>query len=232
MESDVASRPAGDGNVLSTDVIQMRRFAATLDTIDTATNEFQRADAAPRSTSGNGILDAGDVVQARRYATTLDPLTVAGGPTGPDPTPPPFSMLDEVYAYFFGREMRIGKAVHEGSTVSIPVEMTAVGDEAAVGFTLEYDASMMSNLRVTLGEGLAEGAVITLNLNESGRIGVLIDSATALAVEKGSTSVITVTFDIASEGSAGAISFTDALATKSVANSNGDLLAVRWIGDD
>jgi hypothetical protein len=221
----------GDGAVTSTDVVQMRRFAATLDVINTATNEYQRADTAPRATAGNGFLDSGDVVQARRYAATLDPLTAAGGPTAPNPEPPP-SMLDEVYAYFFGREMRIGKAEYDSSTVAFPVEMLAAGDEAAVGFTLEYDPSTMSNPRVSLGNGLGDDVVLTLNINENGRIGVLIDSATALAGTKGTNRVITVTFDRTGESSKSKLAFTDVLAAKSMANSNGDLLAVRWIGND
>ena len=209
----------------------MRRFAATLDVINTATNEYQRADTAPRATAGNGFLDSGDVVQARRYAATLDPLTAAAGPSAPNPEPPP-SMLDEVYAYFFGREMRIGKAVYDGDAISFAVEMTAVGDEAAVGFTLEYDAATMANPRISLGDGLASDAVLTLNTNETGRIGVLIDSATALAGTKGTNRVITVTFDRIGESSETKLGFTDALAAKSMADGNGDLLAVRWIVSD
>ncbi len=231
-ESDVAPRALnGDGAVTSTDVVQMRRFAATLDVINTATNEYQRADTAPRATAGNGFLDSGDVVQARRYAATLDPLTAAAGPSAPNPEPPP-SMLDEVYAYFFGREMRIGKAVYDGDAISFAVEMTAVGDEAAVGFTLEYDAATMANPRISLGDGLASDAVLTLNTNETGRIGVLIDSATALAGTKGTNRVITVTFDRIGESSETKLGFTDALAAKSMADGNGDLLAVRWIVSD
>ncbi|MEQ1643214.1 MAG: choice-of-anchor Q domain-containing protein, partial [Pyrinomonadaceae bacterium] len=232
-ESDVAPRALnGDGSVTSTDVVQMRRFAAGLDVINTTTNEFQRADTAPRATAGNGFLDSGDVVQARRYAATLDPVTPAAGPTAQNPEPPPPSMLDEVYAYFFGREMRIGKAVFEGDAISFPIEMTAVGDEAAVGFTLEYDAAAMANPRISLGYGLADDAVLTLNTTEAGRIGVLIDSATALAITKGTARVITVTFDRIGESSNDKIAFTDVLAVKSMANSNGDLLAVRWIVSD
>ncbi len=79
-ESDVAPRNTGDGVVITTDVVQMRRFAAGLDTPDPTSNEFQRSDSSPRATFGDGIIDSTDVVQARRYATGLDPLTPAGGP--------------------------------------------------------------------------------------------------------------------------------------------------------
>ncbi|MEQ1646821.1 MAG: hypothetical protein ABL959_25425, partial [Pyrinomonadaceae bacterium] len=98
------------------------------------------------------------------------------------------------------------------------------------GFTLEYDASTMSNPRVSLGGGLAEDAVLTLNLNENGRIGVLVDSATAWSIAKGATRVGTITFDRIGVGLA-KIAFTDALVTKSVANSDGDSIAVKWISE-
>ncbi len=229
-ENDVSPRTDGDGVVLTGDVVQMRRFVANLDQVNPATNEFQRADAAPRSTFGDGILGTGDVVQARRYATVLDPLTPAGGPTVPIPAPPPFSMLDEVYAYFFGREMRIGKAELDQTTLSVPIEMTAVGDEAAIGFTLEYNASRLGNPRVSLGDGIAEDAVLTLNLNESGRIGILVDSATALTMSKGSTRFLVVTFDVLVDGgNEGTISFVDSVVGRSVSDAWGEPAAMRWI---
>ncbi|MFZ1699482.1 MAG: LamG domain-containing protein [Pyrinomonadaceae bacterium] len=88
-EADVTPRAAGDGVVISGDVIQMRRFATGLDMPSVDPNEFQRADTAPRATFGDGVINAGDVIQARRYATALDPATPAAGPTGSAPVPDP-----------------------------------------------------------------------------------------------------------------------------------------------
>lgn len=88
LEGDVSPRTNGDETVLSVDVIQMRRFATGLDTIDPTNTEFQRADSAPRATLGDGMINASDVIQARRYATGLDPVTTAGGPTASSGRPP------------------------------------------------------------------------------------------------------------------------------------------------
>ncbi|MGB4987715.1 MAG: hypothetical protein WBO10_00640, partial [Pyrinomonadaceae bacterium] len=148
-ESDVATRPNGDGVVLSGDVIQMRRFSTGLDTPSISPNEFQRADSAPRGTLGDGSVSSGDVIQARRYATGLDPATPAGGPTGPPPVPNAItSIFEDVYAYFFGREMRVTpQKPAEDGTVTVAVEITPYGDEVAAGFTLEYDSAKLSNPR-------------------------------------------------------------------------------------
>ena len=152
-EGDVAPRPNGDGVVLSTDVTQMRRFATGLDIPGVGTNEAQRADSAPRTTSGDGNINSGDVVQTRRYATGLDPLTEAGGPAGPSFVREEIKqVIDEAYSYFFGRELRVGEgeAVTNG-TVTVPLEMISFGDEFAVSFTLEYDETR-GNFKVRLKE--------------------------------------------------------------------------------
>jgi hypothetical protein len=80
-EGDVGPRAAlGDEDLLAGDLMQLRRFAAGLDTPQ-AGAEFQRADIAPRLTLGDGDIQAGDLSQQRRYVAGLDPLTNAGGPT-------------------------------------------------------------------------------------------------------------------------------------------------------
>ncbi len=232
LESDVTPRPDGDGSVISGDVIQMRRFVAGLDVVSAAPNEFQRADAAPRISFGDGTITSGDVVQARRYVTGLDPPTDAGGPIQPAPVPPPVSdVLNDVYAYFFGREITIGRlGSTDGLTVSVPVEMEFSGDEAALSFTLEYDAARLSNPRLELGEAFGDDAVLTVNTDENGRIAVLVDSATALVTTKGAARIVVVTFDAVKDADGfGTVSFSDAIAAKSVSDAFGNSLPVRWM---
>ena len=205
-EGDVAPRPGGDGIVLSTDVTQMRRFATGLDTPGVGTNEAQRADSAPRATFGDGVINSGDVIQARRYATGLDPLTPAGGPaTATAIVPESLSTIIEVvYAYVFGREMRVGTAEgFDGKTVTVPVEMTPYGDEAAISFTLEYDASRLSEPRVSLGDAVPESSVLTANTNEKGRIGILIDSVEAMPASAMSQRIVVVTFNVVEASGSG-----------------------------
>jgi len=72
---------AGANRVSLTDYVKIGRFAAGLDVPTSA--EFQKADCAPRSTSGDGRISLADWVQAGRYAAGLDPLTPVGGPAAP-----------------------------------------------------------------------------------------------------------------------------------------------------
>lgn len=231
-ESDVTPRPSGDNSVISGDVIQMRRFATGLDTPSISPNEFQRADAAPRLTFGDGAISSGDVIQARRYATGLDPATPAAGPTGPPPVPNTIaSIFEDVYAYFFGREMRVTpqKSAADG-IVTVAVEITPYGDEVAAGFTLEYDAAKLSNPRIELSDGAPAGAVLTTNTNEAGRIGILVDSTDAFIASAVPKRFLLVTFDLA-PGATGEtpISLTDTLAAKATADANGNKLTVRYL---
>jgi hypothetical protein len=228
-EADVAPRPNGDNAVSSTDVIQLRRFVTLLDTV--TPGELQRADAAPRATFGDGNLTAGDVVQVRRYATTLDPLTPAGGPVARPSLPDAVSsLIDDVYAYFFGRELRVGTAKIHGAQIVVPIELTSFGDEMAASFTLEYDNSRLSNPQIVLGDAAPEGSVLTVNTKEAGRVAVLVDGTEAVSASSASRRIVLITFDVAAEDNGvSAIRFTDAMAPRNVSGANGDSLSTRYV---
>ncbi|MEQ1645925.1 MAG: cohesin domain-containing protein, partial [Pyrinomonadaceae bacterium] len=226
---DVAARPNGDGSVTTTDVIQLRRFAAQLD-IPAPGNEKQRADCAPFSTFGDGNVTSADVIQGRRFAATLDPLTPTGGPLRPGVIA---SLIDDVYAYFFGREIKVGSAKTDGGQVTVPVELTPNGDEMAAGFTLEYDASRLSNPRIVLGDAGGEGSILTVNTNEPGRIGIIVDGDQPMAASSTPKSIVIVTFDLMTDTDGPtSITLTDSLAMRSVANINGDPISVQFKNSD
>ncbi len=230
-EGDIAPRPGGDGLLLSTDVIQMRRFATSLDTPGAGTNEAQRADCAPRSSFGDGMINAGDVIQARRYATGLDPQTPAGGPSTSSVPAGLSAIFEGVYAYFFGRKMSLGPLENiTGNTVMIPIELTSYGNEAGISFTLEYDASNLSGPRVSLGEAIPSGAILTFNANEEGRIGVLIDSTEPMAASVVSRRIVTVTFDVIDAGSNAAFRLSDRLAEMGISDVAGNKVPVSYVG--
>lgn len=231
-EGDVSPRPNGNGVADSTDVVQLRRFATGLDTPGVGTNEAQRADSAPLATNGDGIINSGDVIQGRRFATGLDPLTPAGGPTGPSIVPEGFSsFIDDIYAYFFGREIRAGseKAV-SGGQVTIPIEIVPYGDEAGMSFTIEYNASLLANPRVTLGDAAPDGAVLTINDAESGRIGILVDSTETMVASAVPRRIVLITFDVAAGATGDSpIAVTGSLANKGISDLAGNTLSVRYV---
>jgi hypothetical protein len=218
--------------VLSTDVTQVRRFATGLDSPNPSFNEAQRADSAPRSTNGDGIINSGDVVQTRRYATGLDPQTPASGPTSPAIIPDALSgLFESIRSFFFGREMSVGAVeAFAGERVEVPIEFTPYGDETALSFTLEYDASRLSNPRVSLADGSPAGASLTVNTNNVGRVGVLIDSSESMIASATPRRIIVVTFDVL-DGTARdtAVRLTNSLAPKSVSNGDADPLETRYV---
>ena len=175
-EGDVAPRPEGDGAVLAGDVVQMRRFAAGLDTINLATNEFQRADSAPRSSFGDGLINAGDVTQARRYAAGLDPLTGAGGPAVAGDAP----LRARIGGSLFGVkvEVKIDEQgllrLEESEDGSMVVVLESATEVSAVSFGLRYDPAL--GRAVVLAGDLPDGAVVTVNDTVAGELTVLIDS--------------------------------------------------------
>lgn len=231
-EGDVAPRPNGDGIVLATDVTQLRRFSTGLDTPGVATNEGQRADCAPRASSGDGIINAGDVVQGRRYSTGLDPLTTAGGPTT-GPVEEAFkAALNDVYAYLFGRELKVAsQKADAGSQVVVPVEITPFGDEVAASFTLEYDAAQLSNPRVVLGDGAPAESTLTVNTNENGKVGILVDSTEAMTASAMPKQFVLVTFDVAAGANGEAqVLMTGSLTAQGVSDAYGNTLAARYLG--
>lgn len=233
-EGDIAPRFVGNGAVDSTDVIQTRRFATTLDTPDPAFNEAQRADSAPRGTSGDGNINAGDVVQSRRYATTLDPLTNAGGPMISAPAAEDASsVFSRVYDYFFGREIKVvpnGPPTY--GRVSVVVKMTPTGDEMASSFTLEYDKSKLSSPQIGFGKrgGGRVGSTLTVNTDQPGFIGILFDSPETFLAKSEEWEFIVVTFEVV-EGAIGetAVRVTDSVATRYLSDAEGNSLRVSYI---
>jgi subtilase family serine protease len=194
-ESDVASRPNGDndGTVNDQDVAQVRRFAAKLDT-DFQYNEFQRADAAPLADGGDGALSVADVMQARRFASGLDPIRESTGPL----SAALFTSNGKrgKSASLASREVHPAFVSRTGNKVVIGVVLEAQGDEAGVGFTLNYNTAELANpANVLLGSGTT-GGVVTVNTTEAGKVGVIVDKLPGQPVAAGSRQVVTIQFDV------------------------------------
>ena len=193
-ESDLAPRPDGDGFVVSTDVVQARRFTVGLDTPATSPNEFQRADSAPIATRGDGLIISSDVVQSRRYAAGLDAPQTAGGPTVPAEQPEPETSQTS-------RSIRaVSKGAVRGGSVTIPFVLDSDGSAMAAGFRITFDTARLRRPTVILGASAAvDGAVLTVNDSIEGELSVLVDSAYPL----GDNELVRVTFEVAADAPAG-----------------------------
>jgi hypothetical protein len=177
-EGDVSPRTTGNNIVSITDWVQIGRFVGGLDTITNA-GEFQKADCAPRSTLGNGLLTVADWVQAGRYAASLDPLTMAGGPTA-DLSGDSLLRLTAakgpgLYSAS-GRSIRIPNAnATAGQACQVTVQLDSLGDENAVGISLNFDPAVLTFVSATLGSG-ATGASFIVNTNQIsiGKLGLAL----------------------------------------------------------
>jgi hypothetical protein len=83
-----------------------------------------------------------------------------------------------------------------GTTITVPVQLVAVGTEAGLGFSLDFDPSILTFVSAELGSS-ALGSVILVNSNQaaSGRLGLAIDLTSALA--QGTNEVGEVHFRVA-----------------------------------
>ncbi|MGE3467711.1 MAG: cohesin domain-containing protein, partial [Pyrinomonadaceae bacterium] len=131
-----------------------------------------------------------------------------------------------------GREIRVGSSkAATGDQVTVPIEMIPYGDEVGVGFTLEYDPAVLQNPRVVLEDGVLEGAVLTVNDLEKGKLGILVDATGPITASAVGVRFVTVTFDVA-EKTRGVtmIDLTDSLASRAASDAQGKTLSTRWLG--
>lgn len=121
-------------------------------------------------------------------------LFVIGGGVGrPNFTP---QVANEAYSV---RALRVvSSSGAAAGTVTLPIELISRGDENALGFSLNFNPSILSNPQVALGSDAAGG---TLNLNPSqvaqGRLGIAIALPTGQKFSAGAREVAKVTFTIA-----------------------------------
>lgn len=229
-EGDVAPRPSGDNAMLSTDVTQLRRFVSGLDTPNGTTNEFQRIDCAPRSTSGDGVINSSDVVQGRRYVSGIDPTTLSGGPASRPFAPESLlSRFEEVSAYFFTREVRVGEAKIGNLTATVPIEISTNGDEVATSFTIEYDETILSNPRVALGAAAPDESTLTVNTQKPGRIGVLVDSVNSIGTSSVPRELISVTFDVIGGHRETSVTISGSVAERGISDSLGNSVSAIYV---
>ena len=232
-EADVSPRPNGsNGTVTIADWVQTGRFAAGFDTAATG-SEFQRTDCAPRSTLGNGAITISDWVQAGRYASALDPVVPAGGPTGPAFTTPPAVSFSEPTEAAQTRAVRISSlATQRGQQFTNFVELDALGNENAFGFSVNFDTAQLNFVSAVAGPDVASA---TLNVNTSqsgqGRIGIALALPTGTTLGAGNgRKLIALTFNLPANGTANTttISFGDQPIPREVVSANADALSATY----
>lgn len=226
-ESDVWPRTNGNQVVSTTDWLEAGRFVARLDTPAASTNEFQRADCAPRALRGDGQMKVTDWVQAGRYVAGSDPLAAVGGPiaeTAPTLAPPSGT-----------RRLRVlGPNATQGLPTAASVILDAQGDENGAGFTLTFDPANFAYVSTALGAG-GSGANLIVNSGQagSGRLGVVLALPAGSAFAAGSRELVKVNLiAVAPAPGVFLLALTDQLVTRCVSDALANELAVSCLNTE
>lgn len=109
------------------------------------------------------------------------------------------------------RALRVVKASGQaGGSLIVPIEMAAIGDENAVGFSLHFDPARLSFASVVLGSG-ADDSTLILNTNQTtgGEIGVLLAKGAGQAFSAGPLELLDFSFVSGATGGEPEITFAD-----------------------
>lgn len=120
-----------------------------------------------------------------------------------------------------------------GGIINIPIEIVSQGDENAVGFSLTFDAAVLSNPQATLGSD-ATGATINSNASQAaqGRFGVALAFPATQKFAAGVRQMAVVTFSVAANANFGTtnLGFGDQPVVREVADITANALATTFTG--
>ncbi|MBK6724647.1 MAG: hypothetical protein IPG58_15680 [Acidobacteria bacterium] len=129
-----------------------------------------------------------------------------------------------------------------GTQVFVSVDLTALGNEAATQFSVNFNPSIVSisnlsspnlNPDVTIGTGVPAGSAITVNGSQAlfGRIGVLVDSAGTFVSSPPARQVVTLRFTVSPTAPSVStpITFVDAPIGRSTSDFLGNSLATAYV---
>jgi uncharacterized protein (TIGR03437 family) len=131
------------------------------------------------------------------------------------------------------RAIRVtGAAAAAGGEVSVPIELTSLGNENAAGFSINFNPGVLSNPRAVLGGG-ASGATLNTNAAQSsqGRFGVALALQSGQSFTAGARQLVIVTFAVASSAARGPtpITFGDQPVAREVAGVNANVLPADFV---
>ena len=228
-EGDVSPRPDGDRAMKIADWVLLGRYAARLD-YPTNSAEFQRADCAPLSLRGDGEIKVTDWVQAGRYAARLDAATPVGGPANEGSSS---GKVGTVRKSNDPRSLRIvGNTLLQGQSASVPIVLSSVGDENALGFSLVFDTNLMVFAGASLGNG-CNGATLYVNAAQagSGRLGFALALGAGSVFPAGDNEVLKISFATKSTGAAACqVLFQDEPVPRDISGSNAQGLPAEYLG--
>ncbi|HKC89651.1 MAG TPA: PPC domain-containing protein, partial [Blastocatellia bacterium] len=205
LEADVSPRTLGNGSITVADWSQVGNFVAGF-AVPADGSEFQRADCAPESTLGDGRLSIADWVMAGRYAAGLAAPIAAGGPS--EPTTSLLGVekaVDESYVQRVGQDDQqqtrtvrvVPTTFNRGQQNMLTVELNSLGNENALGFSLNFDVTQMTFVSAALGPD-ATGANFQVNSLQvaQGRLGIGLALPSGQTFQAGARRIAVVTFSV------------------------------------
>ena len=126
----------------------------------------------------------------------------------------------------------ISTSASPGSTVSVPIELEAQGDENALGFSLTFDENVLSNPQATPGK---DASSATLNTNSSqistGHYGIALALPPGEVFAAGGREIVVVNFSITSgiANTSTTIGFGDQPIGREVVDVDANILSAAWI---
>jgi Immunoglobulin domain/Cohesin domain len=209
-EADVTPRPIGDQSLDIFDWSQVGRFVAGLDAVTNA-SEFQRADCAPKSTSGDGQLKVTDWVQASRYGSAADAPATIGGPTAPA-APTILTGGPRTVSVTAGTAAR-------GTILTLPVALQSQGNENAIGFSLNFDPAILKYSSTVKGSATAS-ATMNVNTNQAalGILGVILALPGGNNFTNGVQEVVRITFTALTTTTNSTMAFADAPVLRAISD--------------
>ncbi len=236
LEGDVSPRALGNGSISIADWAQVGRFVSGLDTPADG-SEFQRADCAPKNTLGDGRLTIADWVMAGRYAAGLETPVAAGGASAAIAA----ITFDKDFS---GRQALSPEEEQQTRTIRIvpatfnrsqdntlTVELTSLGNENAIGFSVNFDTSQLTFVRATLGTD-AQGAALNINTGQiaQGRIGIGMALSSGQTIAAGTRQLVTLTFNVPATSSVNSttVSFGDQPIAREVVDATANVLPTTY----
>ncbi len=118
-------------------------------------------------------------------------------------------------------------------TAVVPVNLIAQGEENALGFTIDFDPSLLTVAEVSLGSG-AMGAALVTNTNQLalGRLGIAVSLAANTVFAAGTQQVVEITFSTSgvTNTTTASIAFGDQPVLRQVSDARAGVLASAFSG--
>ncbi|MEO6725902.1 MAG: IPT/TIG domain-containing protein, partial [Blastocatellia bacterium] len=239
LEGDVSPRALGNGSISVADWAQVGRFVSGLDTPADG-SEFQRADCAPKNTLGDGKLTIADWVMAGRYASGLETPVAAGGVS----TAIAAITFDKDFA---GRETSspdeeqqtrtirvVPTTFNRGQQNVLVIELNSLGNENAIGFSVNFDTTQLNFVSATLGAD-AQGAAFNINTGQisQGRVGIGLALSSGQTIAAGARQIVMLTFNVPASNSVNSttISFADQPIAREVVDATANVLPTTFTPD-